>query len=109
MHFRLLRRSRTSTPAAALTSACIVVVILYATACHEPTSSGEKRLALPLTDRIVFESNRADSLDDIFAMKLDGSDPIALTDETTADACPALSPDGQWIAFYGKPAKDSTP
>ena len=86
--------------------ACLIVC---AAACHEPTAGGPNSLLpLPLSDRIVFESNRADSLGDIFAMKVDGSDAIALTDQTTADVCPALSPDGQWIAFYGKPAKDST-
>src|SRR5437016_11367219 len=76
--------------------------------CHEPTAAEKAPFGLPLRDRIVFESNRADSLGDIFAMKLDGSDPIALTDQKTADLCPALSLDGQLIAYYQKVVKDST-
>jgi hypothetical protein len=76
--------------------------------CHEPTASDATGLAVPLRDRIVFESNRADTLGDVFVMKVDGTDPMALTDQTTADLCPALSPDGQWIAFYQKTVKDST-
>ena len=82
----------------------ICALVLCAMACHESTVSDEEaRLGLPLSDRIVFDSNRADSLGDVLAMKLDGSDAIALTNQTTADGCPALSPDGQWIAFYEKP------
>jgi len=79
-----------------------------ALACHDATAPSKPSLAVPLRDRIVFESNRADSLGDIFAMKLDGSDVVALTDQTTADLCPALSPDGQHIAYYQKTVKDST-
>ena len=86
----------------------IGVLLAAALSCHDATAPGEAKLALPLRDRIVFESNRADSLGDIFAMKLDGSDAVALTDQTTADLCPALSPDGQYVAYYQKILKDST-
>ncbi len=89
-----LRQSRT---------ALLMVALM---ACGDPT--GEEvpaLLTLPLRDRIVFGSNRADSLYDIFAMRTDGSDPRRLTESGTADLCPSLSPDGNWIAYF-RPIRD---
>jgi Tol biopolymer transport system component len=67
--------------------------------CTKEPTSAPLQLDLPLTDRIVFESYAADSLGDIVTMRIDGTDLVRLTGSTTADFCPALSPDGNWIAF----------
>ncbi len=92
-----LRQSRT---------ALLMVALM---ACGDPTG-GEvpARLTLPLRDRIVFGSNRADSLYDIFALRTDGSDPRRLTESGTADLCPSLSPDGNWIAYFRKDPQSAT-
>jgi Tol biopolymer transport system component len=63
------------------------------------TNSGVS-LPLPLRDRIVFASDRLDKRYDIFAMKVDGTDLRRLTNSAHGEWCPALSPDGNWIAFY---------
>src|SRR5437762_12325978 len=70
--------------------------------CTDATSSEVQPLKLPLRDRIVFASNRADSLYDIYVMKVDGTDPRRLTGDGKADFCPVISPDGNWIAYYEK-------
>ena len=64
-------------------------------------------LVLPLTDKIVFASGRADTLGDVFVMNLDGSDVRQLTDASTKDACPSVSPDGNWIAYIRKFVADT--
>jgi Tol biopolymer transport system component len=76
--------------------------------CHD-AGPGETLppLALPLTNRIVFDSKRADTLGDVFVMKLDGSEVRRLTDGSTKDACPSISPDGNWIALYRKAVSDT--
>ena len=79
-------------------------------ACDSPVAAGrqEHPLPIPLLDRIVFDTNRADTLGDVMSIKLDGSDVRALTDTTSGDACPALSPDGNWIAYITKVKNDTT-
>src|SRR5512144_2326266 len=71
-------------------------------ACTDATGSDLPPLELPLRDRIVFSSNRVDSLFDIYTVRTDGSDPRRLTGDGKADTCPAVSPDGNWIAYYEK-------
>lgn len=77
--------------------------VLLLLACNgEATGPATLRtiLQLPLTDRIVFQSAKVDTAGDIFAMKLDGSDVVRLTSDVSGSRCPALSPDGKWIAYF---------
>jgi Tol biopolymer transport system component len=74
------------------------VAIAVLAGCSDPTAVQEP-LVLPLVDRVVFEGNAQDTLGDVFVIKTDGSDRRRLTGNDTADFCPALSPDGSWIAF----------
>jgi Tol biopolymer transport system component len=76
-------------------------------ACHDqgPPES-VARVPLPLTNGIVFESKRADTLGDVFTMNLDGTNVQRLTDASARDVCPSISPDGNLIAFYRKPLDD---
>lgn len=78
-----------------------VLALALSVGCRDTTSPpGEELIELPLVNRIVFQSNRADSLHDIWLMEADGSDPRALTDSATRDVCAALSPDGNWIMLH---------
>lgn len=76
--------------------------------CSESTSSEVSPLLLPLEDRIVFASNRVDSLYDIYTIKTDGTDARRLTGDGKADFCPAVSPDGNWIAYYERDPASAT-
>jgi Tol biopolymer transport system component len=91
----------------------VAAMLVSALACGGDGSTdpggAQPRLALPLTDRIVFQSTRSDTLGDIFAMKLDGSDPVRLTGPESRDFCPAVSPDGNWIAYYATPRDSISP
>jgi len=70
-------------------------------ACGDATGSGQvEPLSLPLSEKIVFESFRSDSLADLFVIDQDGSNVRRLTDSTTRDRCPVVSPDGNWIVFH---------
>lgn len=84
----------------AVATICAALVI----ACGEATQPDEppqvQPIALPLQDRVVFQTNRADTLFDLSLMTLDGTIVRQLTDTSTRDVCPALSPDGNWIAFH---------
>ncbi|MEA2706608.1 MAG: eukaryotic-like serine/threonine-protein kinase [Gemmatimonadaceae bacterium] len=85
----------------------ILLALLIALGCDSATSPSEPPLALPLTDRIVFQSDRSDPKWDIYAMKFDGSDVRRLTSSSLGETCPSVSPDGNWIAYYshvGDPA-----
>ena len=48
---------------------------------------------------IVFDSNRAGN-QDIYKMRLDGGEPIALTNDPADDFNPIWSPDGEEVVFY---------
>ena len=89
---------------------CATALLIACGGSTEPVSDpytiDQHPLALPLTNRIVFQSDMLDTLKDIFSMKLDGSDLRRLTDNTTRDVCPEISPDGKWIAFYRKAVAD---
>jgi Tol biopolymer transport system component len=76
---------------------CLTAISLAG--CTKEPTSAPLRLDLPLTDRIIFESYAADTLGDIVTMRIDGTDLVKLTGSSTADFCPALSSDGNWIAF----------
>ena len=78
---------------------CILLSLFFALGCEKATAP-ETPLPLPLTDRIVFESDRADPLGDIYAMTFDGGDVRRLTRSAAGETCPSISPDGNWIAYY---------
>ena len=48
---------------------------------------------------LLYDSNRSGN-QDLYKMPLGGGEPIQLTTDPADDFCPALSPDGQEIAFY---------
>jgi len=73
-----------------------ISALTLAIACSETTNPGE---TYRLRDRIVFQSDRLDVKRDIFSMALDGSDVRRLTTDSTWDACPSVSPDGESIAY----------
>jgi Tol biopolymer transport system component len=78
----------------------LLVPALLALGCDSATGPSGPPLPLPLTDRIVFQSDRSDPKWDIYAMKFDGSDVRRLTSSPIAETCPSMSPDGNWIAYY---------
>jgi Tol biopolymer transport system component len=84
--------------AKSLLGSTFAFTIIAFAGCTE-TTAVQPRLALPLVDRVVFEGNAQDTLGDIFVIKTDGTDQRRLTGNDTVDFCPALSPDGNWIAF----------
>lgn len=74
---------------------------LFAIGCRETLHPPEpEAIQLPLVNRIVFQSNRLDSLSDIWLMSGEGADLVRLTDSATRDRCASLSPDGNWLAFH---------
>jgi WD40-like Beta Propeller Repeat len=88
----------------------ILLSLFVALGCEKPTAP-EVPLPLPLTDRIVFQSDRADPLGDIYAMTLDGAEVTRLTRSSAGETCPNISPDGNWIAYYsnvGDPRNSAT-
>lgn len=78
------------------------MVCAFLAACGDPTPPPpvEEPIQLPLLNRIVFQSTRTDTLGDIRMVSTDGTGFRTLTDSTTRDGCPSLSPDGNWIAFH---------
>lgn len=98
----LLRSMRNYFGRARIRVAAALLLLLSSIGCADPTGSDLPPLELPLRDRIVFSSNRVDSLFDIYTVRTDGSDPRRLTGDGRADTCPAISPDGNWIAYYVK-------
>ncbi len=77
-----------------------VGLLLFSLGCKD--IAGEDRLTetLPLSDRVVFTSDRADSLGDVYTMHTGGTMVTRRTDSTTRDQCALLSPDGNWIALH---------
>jgi TolB protein len=61
-------------------------------------SGGVREAKAELTGRIAFVSDR-DGNNEIYSMKLDGSDQQRLTNDPAGDYCPAFSPDGKKLAF----------
>jgi dipeptidyl aminopeptidase/acylaminoacyl peptidase len=76
-----------------------LLALLTGLGCDKATAP-EVPLSLPLTDRIVFESDRSNPVGSIYAMKFDGTDVRRLTWTSGGETCPSISPDGNWIAFY---------
>src|SRR5688500_17957523 len=83
----------------------VLLPLVLGIACGEPTAP-EPPLPLPLTDRIVFESDRADPLGDVYAMTFDGADVRRLTNSETGETCPRISPDGNRIAYFTRAQGD---
>jgi Tol biopolymer transport system component len=80
------------------TSPLTMLLTLTLLGCHD--SVAPPSLPLPIRDRVVFESRPdADSPADIFSMRFDGSDLRRLTSTSVDERCPAISPDGNWIAY----------
>jgi Tol biopolymer transport system component len=84
----------------------ILFVVIALGCTNDSTGVSPAPLPLPLTDRIVFESSAQDSLGDIFAIRTDGTDLRRLTRNNVGEFCPALSPDGNWIAFLQRAPVD---
>ena len=71
-----------------------------------PTATPEDPLALPTPEAgvaqgyIVYQAKEdPDASWDIYIMRSDGSDPVRLTNTTSNETLPVLSPDGRKIAF----------
>jgi hypothetical protein len=79
---------------------CLNILVPLGLALGCDSATGPPTLPLPLTGRIVFQSDRADPLGDIYAMNFDGSDVRRLTSSSLGETCPSVSPDGNWIAYY---------
>ena len=79
--------------------AAALVPLVVSLACEAATGPPPP-LPLPMTDRIVFESDRHDPLGDIYAMTFDGADLRRLTSSRVGETCPSISPDGNWIAYH---------
>ena len=88
----------------------MLLPLFLALGCEKATAP-EVPLPLPLTGRIVFQSDRVDPLGDIFAITFDGSDVRRLTTSSAGESCPSISPDANWIAYYsttGDPRNSGT-
>jgi Tol biopolymer transport system component len=77
-----------------------MLVLLIVTSSCDKSTAPEVPLPLPLTGRIVFQSDRSDPVGDIFAITFDGSDVRRLTRSSASESCPRISPDANWIAYY---------
>jgi Tol biopolymer transport system component len=72
------------------------VCVLLTAGCGDGT--GPTPTPSPLANRLVFQSNRAGPFE-LYSMKLDGSDVSRLISDGDQYLDPAVSPDGQHIAF----------
>jgi len=90
----------------------LIMMLIIAGACQEQTSPGTSTTPVPqtptnntllkqLSGKIVFQSDRNGNWD-IYAMNVDGSNLIQLTDNPAEDGYPVWSPDGTKIVFESK-------
>jgi Tol biopolymer transport system component len=63
--------------------------------------------ATALRGTIAYSTDTADGADDIFLLRLDGSDPVRLTTGPERELDPALSPDGSRIVYRRNPRAGS--
>ena len=64
----------------------------------EPNSSNASTQSSENFEKFIFDTNRDGNLE-IYAMNIDGSNPINLSNNPAEDESPVWSPDGQKIAF----------
>jgi TolB protein len=68
--------------------------------CDSPSAPSAPSV---ISDRIVFRSDRHDVNFDLYSMALNGTAVKRLTSDSDDEHCPAVSPDGRWIAFFEGP------
>lgn len=87
----------------ALTAAVLAVTVLGFVALQAAFEEGVPDVAnpapLPANGLIVFERRGADDRSHLYVMRSDGTGVRQLTDFTTSDGQPAVSPDGRTVAF----------
>ncbi len=78
----------------------------------DSTTSAPQVSAPPLLDRAslsgtIVYSTETEGADDVFILRLDGTEPVRLTDAPEREYDPDLSPDGTKIAYRRNPQSDS--
>jgi hypothetical protein len=75
--------------------------VLVSAGCSDSPTQPSAPDPLALHGRIVFESIPGPGPGaEIVSTAMDGSDLRRISDPSTAAACPSLSPDWRWIAYY---------
>ena len=82
-----------------ISSTIIIFLFTYLVSNSENSEVRAQQLPTPLTDTIVFYSNVGGTGEDIFSIKLDGTNYTQLTNTPGDDHSPSVSPDGQYIYF----------